>query len=107
MTRWKITLLSLKNLCACVGAVGMFSFFYNWTVDIRHWYITLASAFACSIIWFGFYFAEVHKEAVNSLTQAVAGWLSRLRTQQTESSAVATESEDPELLWLKRFRQVC
>lgn len=107
MTRWKMALHSLKNVCACVGAVGMFSFFYNWTVDIRHWYITLASAFGCSILWFGFYFAEVHKEAIESLRQAVAAWFSRLRTKQRKPFTVATESEEAELLWPKRFLQVC
>lgn len=107
MTRWKIALLSLKNLCAFVGAVGMFSFFYNWTVDLRHWYITLASALACSILWFGFYFVEVHKEAVNSVRQAVAERFSRLRTKRTDTFPATTESEEPQLLWPKRFLEVC
>lgn len=107
MIRWKIALRSLKNLCAFVGAVGMFSFFYNWTVDIRHWYITLASALACAILWFGFYFIEVHKEAVDSLKQAVEQWFLRLQAKQTEPLSVARECEEPELLWPKRFRQVC
>lgn len=107
MARWKIALRSLKNLCAFVGAVGMFSFFYNWTIDIRHWYITLASALACAILWFGFYFIEVHKEAVDSLRQAVTVWFSRLHTKPTAHFTVATESEEAELLWSKRFLEVC
>ena len=57
----KIALRSLKNLCAFIGAIALFSYFYNWTVDLRHWYVTLASAFACSILWLGFYLIEVHK----------------------------------------------
>ena len=106
MTSWKLALRSLKNVCAFVGAVGMFSFFYNWTIDIRHWYITLASALACAILWFGFYFIEVHKEAVDSLRQAVTVWFSRLHTKPTAPFAV-TESEEAELLWSKRFLEVC
>lgn len=109
MTRGRIALRSLKNLCAFVGAVGMFSFFYNWSIDIRHWSITLASAIACSILWFCFYLVEAHKEAVNSLGRAALGWLSRLRTKQSKLPfTVATEPEEhlPELLWSKRFLEV-
>lgn len=107
MARWKIALRSLKNVCAFVGAVGMFSFFYNWTVDIRHWYVTLASALACAVLWFGFYFIEIHKEALNSLKQAVAVWFSELHTKPTAPFTVTTESEEAELLWSKRFLEVC
>ena len=115
MTRRKIALRSLKDLCAFVGAVGLFSFFYNWTVDTRHWYLTLASAFVCSILWLGFYFAEVHKEVVKrvsvSLERAVSGWLSRLRTTEPELPVAAAPDEQPpelpELLWPKRFLHVC
>lgn len=106
MPRWKSALRALKNVCAYVGAVGMFSFFYNCTVDVRHWYLPLASAMVCAILWLGFYFVEVHKEAVNAFRQAVAGWFSRLLTKQAEPFAVVSESGEPELLWPKRFLQV-
>jgi hypothetical protein len=34
----KIALRSLKNLCAFIGAVALFSYFYNFFVDLRHWH---------------------------------------------------------------------
>lgn len=54
----KIALHSLKNLCTFIGAIALFSYFYNWAVDLRYWYVTLASAFACFILWLGFYVIE-------------------------------------------------
>lgn len=69
----KIALRSLKNLCAFIGAIVLSSYFYNRTVDLRHWYVTLASAFACSILWLGFYLIEGH----GGFTQIVLA-LSRL-----------------------------
>ncbi|HET8925831.1 MAG TPA: hypothetical protein VFN26_22800 [Candidatus Acidoferrum sp.] len=84
MTR-KIGLRSLKNLCTFFGAIALFSYFYNWTVDLRHWYVTVASAFVCSILWLGFYMLEVHKDRVTSLSLAVKRvalkWLSDLRSR--------------------------
>ena len=80
MHRRKIALRSLKNLCTFVGAIVLFSYFYNWTVDTRHWYVTLASAFACSLLWLGFYLIEVHGGGVTHLSlrlaRLAAGWLS-------------------------------
>ena len=70
----KIALRSLKNVCAFIGAITLFSYFVNWAVDLRHWYVTLASAFACSILWLGFYVIEEH----GGFTQIVLA-LSRLR----------------------------
>jgi hypothetical protein len=52
----------------------LFSYFYNWTVDLRHWYVTLASAIACVILWLGFYVIEVRGGVMQ-----VALALSRLR----------------------------
>ena len=69
-------LRSLRNLCAFIGAIVLFSYFYNWTVDLRHWYVTLASAFVCAILWLGFYVIELH----GGVTQ-VALRLSRLLTE--------------------------
>ena len=84
MTR-KIALRSLKNLCTFIGAIALFSYFYNWTVDLRHWYVTVASAFVCSILWLSFYMLEIHKDRVTSLLLAVKRvalkWLSVLRTK--------------------------
>jgi hypothetical protein len=80
MHRRKIALRSLKNLCTFVGAVALFSYFYNWTVDTRHWYITLASAVACSLLWLGFYMVELYGGGVAHLSlrlsRAASGWLS-------------------------------
>ncbi len=55
----KNALRALKNLCTFFGAIALFSYFYNWTVDLRHSYVTLASAVMCSILWFGFYLIEM------------------------------------------------
>jgi len=80
MHRRKIALRSLKNLCTFIGAIALFSYFYNWTVDTRHWYVTLASACACALLWLAFYMIEVHGGSVThfslSLARAVSGWLS-------------------------------
>ena len=70
----KNALRAVRNLCAFIGAIVLFSYFYNWAVDLRHWYVTLASAVMCSILWLGFYVIEMH----GGLTQ-VALALSRLR----------------------------
>src|SRR5437763_14970001 len=83
MTR-KIALRSLKNLCTFIGAIAVFSYFYNWTVDTRHWYFTLASAIVCSILWLGFCMVGVHKDLLTSLPlvaqQVALERLSALRT---------------------------
>jgi hypothetical protein len=80
MHRRKIAFRSLRNLCTFIGATALFSYFYNWTVDTRHWYVTLASAFACSLLWLGFYFIELHGGGVTHLSLRFArmarGWLS-------------------------------
>ena len=80
MHRRKIALRSLKNLCTFVGAIALFSYFYNWTVDTRHWYVTLASAVACSLLWLGFYKVELYGGGVSNLSlrlaRAAQGWLS-------------------------------
>jgi len=80
MHRRKIALRSLKNLCTFIGAIALFSYFYNWTVDTRHWYVTLASAFACSLLWLGFYTIELHGGGVAHfslrLARVALGWLS-------------------------------
>jgi len=95
MTR-KIALRSLKNLCTFIGAIALFSYFYNWTVDTRHWYFTLASAFVCSILWLGFCMVEVHKDRLTRLPlvakQVALGWLSDLRTKpEFELSALPAD----------------
>src|SRR6267142_457857 len=60
--------------------IALLSYFYNWTVDTRHWYVTLASASVCSLLWLGFYLIEVHGGGVThfslSLARAVSAWLS-------------------------------
>lgn len=80
MHRRKIALRSLKNLCTFIGAVALFSYFYNWTVDTRHWYVTLASALACSLLWLGLYMLELYGGGVTNLlhrlARAAQGWFS-------------------------------
>ena len=80
MHRRKIALRSLKNLCTFIGAVALFSYFYNWTVDTRHWYVTLASAVACSLLWLSFYMVELYGGGVAHLSlraaRVASGWLS-------------------------------
>ncbi len=44
----KNALRALKNLCTFIGAIALFSYFANWAVDLRHWYVTLASFLMCS-----------------------------------------------------------
>ena len=80
MHRRKIALRAIKNLCTFIGAIALFSYFYNWTVDTRHWYITVASALACSLLWLGFYKVELYGGGVTHLSLRLArvaqGWLS-------------------------------
>ena len=90
MTR-KIALHSLKNLCAFIGAIALFSYFYNWTVDLRHWYVTVASAFVCSILWLSFYMLEVHKDRV----RVALKWVSDLRAKPELPSATDERPTDP------------
>ena len=71
-----IALRALKNLCTFIGAIALFSYFANWAVDLRHWYVTLASFLMCSILWLGFYVIEVR----GGITRVASG-LSRLRTK--------------------------
>jgi hypothetical protein len=104
----KIALRSLKNLCAFIGAVALFSYFYNFFVDLRHWhwhwhwYVTLTSAFVCLILWLGFYMVEVHKEAVTHFaltpTPVALGWVSHLRTKPAELPNPQTAMEPGEKL---------
>jgi hypothetical protein len=70
----KNALRALKNLCTFIGAIALFSYFANWAVDLRHWYVTLASFLMCSILWLGFYMIEVR----GGITRVASG-LSRLR----------------------------
>ena len=75
----KNALRALKNLCTFIGAIALFSYFANWAVDLRHWYVTLASFLMCSILWLGFYVIEVR----GGITRVASG-LSRLRTKSAE-----------------------
>lgn len=79
---WKLALRALRNLCAFIGAIALFSYFANFAVDLRHWYLTLASAFMCAILWLGFYVIEVR----GGITQ-VALRFSRLRATSRAKSA--------------------
>ena len=72
MIQPSIALRSLKHLCAFIGAIALFSYFFNLFVDTRHWFITLASAFVCSILWVFFYMFELHKDAVTPVLRNLA-----------------------------------
>jgi hypothetical protein len=87
-------LRALKNLCAFVGAIVLFSYFYNWAVDLRHWYVTLASAVMCSILWLGFYVIEVRGGITHVFSQIAFG-LSRLRIQSEPSLTTEIPTEVP------------
>jgi hypothetical protein len=80
----KNALRALKNLCTFIGAIALFSYFATWAIDVRHWYVTLASAVMCSILWLGFYVIEVR----GGFTQVISG-LSRLRTMPKLPSPTA------------------
>jgi len=86
----KIALRSLKNLCAFIGAIVLFSYFANWAVDLRHWYVTLSSAFVCAILWIGFYVIEVR----GGITQVALG-LSRSLTKAELSPTAEPPAADP------------
>ena len=70
----KLALCASKNLCAFVGATALFSYFFNWAVDIRHWYVTLASAIVCAILWFGFYVIERYGGVAQVFSQVRSRW---------------------------------
>jgi hypothetical protein len=80
MHRRKIALHSLRNLCTFIGGIALFSYFYNWTVDLRHWYVTLASALACALLWLGFYTIGLQGGGVTHLSlrlaRSASAWLS-------------------------------
>jgi hypothetical protein len=82
----KSALRAVNNLCAFIGAIVLFSYFANWAVDVRHWYVTLASAFMCSVLWLGFYVIEER----GGVTQLALG-LSRLLKKSAELPSPATE----------------
>lgn len=90
---WKLALRSLRNLCAFIGAIALFSYFVNAAVDLRHWYLTLVSAIVCAILWLGFYVIEVR----GGITQ-VALRFSRLRaTPGTKSAELPSRPEPRDL----------
>src|SRR5258707_6592920 len=102
----KNSLRALKNLCAFIGAIALFSYFANWAVDLRHWYVTLASFLMCSILWLGFYVIEVR----GGVTQIAVG-LSTLRKSKELSWAKCRASrvasryatcDNDSLPWVKR-----
>src|SRR5947208_1295182 len=87
---WKLALRALRNLCAFIGAIALFSYFANFAVDLRHWYLTIASAFVCAILWLGFYVIEVR----GGITQ-VALRFSRLRPTSRTKSAELPSPPNP------------
>jgi len=89
----QIALRSLKDLCAFIGAIALFSYFFNWAADLRHWYFTLASALFCFILWLGFYVIET-RGGVKHVVSQVAAELSRLRTK-AELPSPSVEGAEP------------
>src|SRR5215475_2314709 len=102
MIQPRIALRSLKHVCTFVGAIALFSYFFNLAVDTRHWFFTLASAFVCSILWVCFYMLEVHKDAATrvllNVTRASLEWLSRLRSRPAESPSPAKIEPEGKLI---------
>jgi len=102
MIQPRIALRSLRHLCTFIGAIALFSYFFNLAVDTRHWFITLASAFVCSILWVFFYMLEVHKDAVTrvllTIKQASLEWLSHLRSKPAESPSPARIEPEEKLI---------
>lgn len=84
-----LALRALKNLCAFVGAIALISYFGNFFVDLRHWYVTLASALVCLILWLGFYVIELR----GGITHFIPN-LSDRRAKQV-ASPVPPESKGP------------
>ena len=93
MIQPKIALRSLKHLCTFIGAIALFSYFFNLAVDTRHWFITLVSAFVCVILGLIFYMLEVLKDSVTRVLlppiQASLEWLPRFRSKPAESTSPA------------------
>ena len=102
MSRRKIALRSFRDLCTFIGAIVLFSYFYNFSVDTRHWLFTVASAFGCSILWLGFYMFEAHKDTVTevllSLKRVVLKSLSPERTKPSESPLSGTIEPEEKLI---------
>jgi len=94
----QIALRAFKDLCAFIGAIALFSYFFNWATDLRHWYFTLASAVFCLILWLGFYVIET-RGGVRQVVSEIASGLSGLRAQKELPSAspeaVEPASTDP------------
>jgi hypothetical protein len=82
----KNALRALTNLCTFIGAIALFSYFANWAVDLRHWYVTLASAVVCLILWLGFYVIEKR----GGVAQVISGVL-RLWAKSAELPSRTTE----------------
>ena len=99
MIQRRIALRSLRHLCTFIGAIALFSYFVNLAVDLRHWFMTLASALVCAILWVIFCMLEVHKEklvrVLLPLMQASLERLSHLRSKPEESSSPANPEEKP------------
>ena len=84
-------LRALTNLCTFFGAITLFSYFANFAVDLRHWYVTLASAFVCAILWLGFYVIEMRGGVMH-----LASELSRLLTKaELPSPTTELPAADP------------
>jgi len=83
-------LRALTNLCTFFGAITLFSYFANFAVDLRHWYVTLASAFVCAILWLGFYVIEERGGVMH-----LASELSRLLTKASTTELPALPANPP------------
>ena len=90
----KPALGALKNLCTFIGATALFSYFFNWAVDIRHWYVTLASAIVCAILWCGFYVIERHGGVARVFSQVRSHWQANAELPvQTPSTSESVQLE--------------
>ena len=88
-----VAVRSLKNLCAFVGAIALLSYFGNWAVDLRHWYVTVVSALMCGLLWLGFYLIEL-EGGVRHVAARVSRVWAEMRIRAAE---LPTDEEAPGL----------
>ena len=98
MNRRKIAGRALQDLCTFIGGVALLSYFGNWATDLKHWYITLASLVACSILWLGFYVIEMRGGILRLVSYAGASWATSREHREHVSPNVDSASADSLLL---------
>ena len=98
MNRRKNAARALQDLCTFIGGVALLSYFGNWATDLKHWYITLASLVACSILWLGFYVIETRGGILRLVSYARASWATLREHREQVSPECASPNADSLLL---------